>query len=257
MSRRFACARGASLGALLLLACSVDDRVLEPAEPPPLIVTSDTAGAGAAGDANDMNSASDAGGASALGDEPSGETSAQGGQGGASPDSPPPSTSFPVTTVTSWTFDNESELGDWELEEGVSEGFSSDDADGSADSGSLLVTDAAVDESDDFVSAAAFVCVPVEGGATYAVAAELAIDAGQSAGSGGFNVQSFDGPSCDGGLLDLVNYLTPATGDWHLGERTLTASPGARSALLRLVVSKRASDPPFAVRFDDVRFEAE
>ncbi len=234
----------AALVALGIGACSVDHHHLEPAEPPPLIIMNETAGAGATSDTGGTGATAESGGAPASG----GEANAEGGTPG---DIPPP-----TTAATSWTFDSDADLGDWVPDDGAEESFGDSDADGNGDSGSLVVTNAARGKTDDFVSIGSSVCVPVVAGTTYDVAAEVEIEPGQSSGSGGFEVQFLDGASCDGGLLDLSNYLTATTGTWELGEKMPTAPAMARSALFRLVASKRASDPPFAVHFDDVRFEA-
>ncbi|HTQ04030.1 MAG TPA: hypothetical protein VMI54_09240 [Polyangiaceae bacterium] len=246
--RRNTSSRIARFAALLLVACSVDHHALSSGEPPPLTIIGAGAGAGATdatGNTGATSDGDDNGGAPAAG----GDTS---GPGGAPSDTPPA-----TTAATSWTFDSDADTGDWQPDDGVDQSFSDADADGSEYSGSLVVTNGVFQKSDDFISLGTSACVPVVAGTTYDVAAAVEIDPGQGSGSGGFEVQFLDGDGCDGVLLDLVDYLTATTGTWEIGEKMPMAPASARSALFRLVASKRASDPPFAVHFDDVRFESQ
>jgi hypothetical protein len=234
--------------ALALVACTVDHRRLDPTEPPPLTVIDGTGGAGAiddTGGASDSADHGDSGGTPASGD-------GAGDQGGA-----PVDAARPITSVTSWSFDAGADTADWLPDDGIDQSVSEHDAESNPDSGSLLVTGNSRGTSDDFISSGTTVCVEVEADVTYDVAAQVEIDAGQSAGSGGFDVEFLDGPGCNGGLLEQDFFLTATTGAWVLGEKTPAAPAGARTALFRLLVSRRASDPPLAVRFDDVRFEAQ
>ena len=154
-----------------------------------------------------------------------------------------------------WTFDHD--IGAWQADEGVELGWSSVDAAHSAYSGSLAVTNAAAASADAYHSAGASVCVNARGGTTYDVSAELEIDGDQRTGSAGFAVEFFNVPGCEGLRLGVANYLSATTSRWVLGERTPTAPAGSQSALFHHVASKLGTDPPFTVRFDDVRFRAE
>lgn len=229
--------------AIAIVACANDHHPAGTPEPPFTVID---AAAGATNDTGDTgDTVGDAGGAPPAVVETS-------GQGGAPVDAPQA-----TTDATAWSFDSDAELGAWQPEDGIEQSFGTDDADGSGDSGSLVVTAESVANDSDFVSNATSVCVPVEPAATYDVAVKVEIDTGQSPGSGGFDVEFLDGTGCDGALLDLADFLTATTGSWVPGEKTPVAPAGAHSALFRLVASKRASDPAFSVRFDDVRFEAQ
>jgi len=233
--------------ACALVACAVDQRRLGAAEPPPLGVIDGAGGAGATSGTDEPSADGDgaeSGGAPAEG-------VGAGDQGGASVDS-----QRPTTALTSFSFDA-GDTGGFQPDDGVEQSSSDDDADSNPDSGSLLVTEDTLGASDEFKTGGTTVCLAAQEGVTYDVAAQIEIDAGQSAGSGGFEVEFLDGTGCDGESLGQAFFLTAATGAWTLGEKTPAAPAGARTALFRLLVSKRASDPPFAVHFDDVRFEAQ
>jgi hypothetical protein len=205
------------LGASVLVRCMVDDRELG-AAPPPL----ETSGAGGT-------------------DAMLGVITA--GQGGVDASG----------VVTSWRFDHD--VSGWQAEDGVDQSWSNVDASRNANSGSLLVSNAVPGQGTDFRMAGTSVCMPVEGGVDYDVAAEIYIDPGQKTGGGGLDVEFFNAPDCEGLLLDLTDFLTATTGKWQLGEKQPTAPQLAKSALFRLVATKLETDPPFAVRFDDVHFE--
>lgn len=157
--------------------------------------------------------------------------------------------------IGSWGFDRDT--AEWQPESGVEQSWSSVDAGGSAHSGSLLVTNAAVAGADAYHTLGSTVCLSVAAGVTYDVSAAIGIVADQNTGAGGFVVEFFNVTGCTGRMLKLVDYLTVDSSSWVLGEKSQQAPDGSESALFRLVASKLGTDPPFTVRFDDVRFQAE
>ncbi len=242
--------------AVAFVACTVEHRRLDPAEPPPLTIIDGASGAGAtdgAGEPGGNADSGNSGGAPGVG----AGVDAGAGAGAGAEEGTPADGPRATTSRTSWSFEAGADTGDWQPDDGIDQSVSDGDAESNADSGSLLVTGNASGTSDDFVSSGTTVCVAVDGDVTYVVAAQIEIDTGQSAGSAGFEVQFLSGAGCDGELLDQDFFLTATTGAWVLGEKTAAAPADARTALFRLLVSKRASDPPFAAHFDEVRFEAQ
>ncbi len=190
-----------------------------------------------------------AGGApSSAGGAPGAEggAAATGADGGAVDGAAPP-------PPTGWTFDHD--IVGWQAEPDSTQKWSSTDFAGDPNSGSLMVTNKSKGNSGSYSTAGSSQCVLVTTGSGYDVSAEVFIARGQSNGSGGFSIEFYDDTACQGALVQLENYLTATTNAWQRGERTATPA-GAHSALIRLVVSKLESDPPFSVLFDDVTFEA-
>jgi hypothetical protein len=231
------------LAALGLVACAVDGRSLGGTEPPSPGIVVGAPDAGAPNDTGTDGKSGEPGGAAPTCDVTD-------GAGGA-----PSEDSHPTTTTTSWTFDVDGDLGVWQPEAGLEQSFSADDTDGRDDSGSLLASLESKHDGGDFIVGGTSVCVPLESGVGYDIAAWVWIAPDQGVGSGGFDVQFFDGTACDGSLLSLADSLTATSATWVLVEKTPAPVDNARSALFRLVVSKPASDPPFSAAFDDVRFE--
>jgi hypothetical protein len=232
--------------ALLLGACSLDERTLHGASSS---LPNDVNGEGGSngivvtGQDDSVGGApSSAGGAPGTG----GGSAATSGEGGATDSASPP-------PPDGWTFDHD--IVGWQAEPDVQELWSATDFAASPDSGSLMVTNKSKGSPGMYSTAGSSECVLVTTGRGYDVAAEVFIAPGQSNGSGGFAIEFYDDAACQGALVQIENYLTATTKVWQRGERTATPA-GARSALIRLVVSKLESDPPFSVLFDDVTFEA-
>lgn len=229
---------------LLLGACTLDRRTLHGAS---------------ANSPNDANGGAGSNGILVMGQDDSaggapssaaGAPAADDGSAAASAEGGAPASASPP--LTGWTFDHD--IAGWQAETDVKERWSSTDFAGSSDSGSLLVKNESTGTSGMYSTAGSSQCVIVTTGRGYDIAGEVFIAAGQSNGGAGFSIEFYDDVACQGALVQLEDYLTATTSAWQRGERTATPG-GARSALIRLVVSKAESDPPFSALFDDVTFE--
>jgi hypothetical protein len=120
------------------------------------------------------------------------------------------------------------------------------------DSGSVLVTNQQLQESDAFGFEGAEQCVELAGGTTYQIAAQIWIEANQAAGSGGMSLHVFDQPDCAGQVVGNTNALTVAMGMWQAVGAVITTSPTARSGLVTLGVQKKFSSQPLGVLVDNI-----
>ncbi|HTQ04031.1 MAG TPA: hypothetical protein VMI54_09245 [Polyangiaceae bacterium] len=208
-------------GSLVLAGCPVDERALGERAGP----LAESAG-GAAGD-----------------DFPQGFDAS--GQGGADA----------AGVIGSWGFAHDTS--GWQAESDVDQSFSTLDADGSAQSGSLLLTNTGIGTGNQYHARGSSVCLSVAGGVTYDMFAKIRIDRGQNTGSAGFVVEFFNAPDCEGLMLNLTSYATATTERWVLAKKTEKAPDATQSAQFRLIASKLEADPPFSARFDDVTLRAE
>jgi hypothetical protein len=203
--------------ALGLLACSVDGRGL---------VTSVEAATGAGGDRDyGADSVAGAGGASECG-----------------------------RSGSCWSF--EADVEGWQAEEGVSQRWTSADVTHEGASGSLVVTNFDTQPGKDFWTAGTWQCMPVRESTDYGMSLAIFIPSNQEAGAAGFGLEYFNAPECAGLLLDLSSFLTATTGAWLSVQRSGPTPEGAKSALLRLLVTKVHEGPSFEARFDDVSLGA-
>lgn len=209
-------------GASIALECSLDERPLER-----LTVTWHFGDAGEAGQ-----------GGPSVGIGAGGEADGAGGE-----------------RANHWSFDAGAD--GFTAESGVEQSWSVIGVAGERAYGSLLVANAVVADEDGFWMAGTSKCVAVTEKRYYDVSAQMLIPAGQPPGAVGFAVEFFNAPGCEGLLLDLSSYLTATTGEWIRADRNRSSPPGARSALVRLVVTKLHRNPSFEAHFDQVRFAVE
>lgn len=134
-------------------------------------------------------------------------------------------------------------LVDWDGADGMDSGVS----------GSISVNNTALIEGRDVPAVRGVQqCIPASGGATYVFLTQLHVDAGESQGWGGLNVWFYDEAGCTGEHTSTLTPLLGTTVGWSYTQVTAEAPSDARSMLVRLVVSKYFSAPPFAVEFDNV-----
>jgi hypothetical protein len=213
----------ACIGALLLVGCPLDDRSLRHEAVRYL-------GPGYDGSGGDNDGVT--------------ELDGEAGEGAAS--------GAPVDSGfgTMWSFDHDEQ--GFEAEDGIEQNWSDRDALGHAHSGSLTVANTNVHDAGDFWLAGSKRCFPMRGDRGYLFRVDLRLASGQGPGSGGFGLEVFNAPDCQGLLLDSLSFLSANTDTWLQVEKSRPAPQGAKSALLRLLVSKVQRDPPFEVSFDNV-----
>jgi hypothetical protein len=95
-------------------------------------------------------------------------------------------------------------------------------------------------------------CIVASGGERYLFLTQVRVESGQSQGWGGINVWFFDQPGCKGDFTSTLTPLLGTTLGWSHTQVIAEAPSTARSMLVRLVVTKYFSAPPFAVEFDNV-----
>ena len=151
-----------------------------------------------------------------------------------------------------WSFDTDTD--GFTAESGIQQSFSHEDAAGYGRSGSLDIVATLQRNSDDFWLGGTSQCVPVVEDRTYDLELQIYIPHDQGAGSGGFVLEVFNAPDCEGLLLDLTNLLTADTGSWQRATQTRKTPLGSKSASMRLVVDKPYRATKFEVLFDNVHF---
>jgi hypothetical protein len=146
----------------------------------------------------------------------------------------------------------------WTAESGATATWDSRDARMIAASGSMLVSNVAPTATAfGAVMLGADQCLPVTAGTTYEMAARVLIASGQGSGEGGIALFVFDDAGCEGTFL---RSFTPATTEivdaWTTVEGQTNMPIGARSVMLRLVVSRPFAQAKLDIAFDDVLVRA-
>lgn len=266
----------ASVCALTLAGCPIDDRVLLEQAP------AGSAGSGAATSAGaDGQGGSEAplmGGASGSGgsDEPLAGASAQGGAAGDggtgsigdTPDvienctcsgssSCPDLDANKVADCDETLLQNahfERDARAWAEDPGLELAWTAADAANSATSGALAVENQTETDLTGSIMVGAHQCVPISGGKIYELAAQVLLPAEPIEGtSGGMQVVFYSDESCAGKVLDSVtSNLVAVTPSWKAVKLTQRAPTVCRSARVRLVSIKSFRQAPSKILFDNV-----
>ena len=143
----------------------------------------------------------------------------------------------------------------WKAESEASATWDSYDGTAQLNSGSILIENKApASTSEGQVTKTATQCIPLTGGHSYVVLAQMYIQGNMVRGYGLLSGYFFDGEDCDGTVL--LTGISPQNGtisSWRTLGVTLAAPAPARSLLLGLGVSRRTDDAePFSARFDNV-----
>lgn len=146
----------------------------------------------------------------------------------------------------------------WAAEIGATASWTSRDANGSAISGALAVTNVDTNvthASNGSVTAGAYQCISVAAGSSYEVAAHAFLPSGQGAGWAGFVLEEYFAAGCAGAPwpVPFVSPQVTATGSWQTVSATTTQIPlGIVSVGVRLVAGKPAAQASLEALFDDV-----
>ncbi len=96
-------------------------------------------------------------------------------------------------------------------------------------------------------------CLQVQSGLEYQIATRVFIPAGQGQGQAGINLWVFGGDDCKSNFLVAVTpAITQTVGVWTTAQGAATLPAGAKSMIVRLVVSKPFVQADLQVSFDDV-----
>jgi hypothetical protein len=146
----------------------------------------------------------------------------------------------------------------WAAEPGSTASWTSRDANGSAASGALAVTNVdtnAAHASNGWTTTGAWQCVPVAAGSSYEIAAHVLLPSGQGAGWAGFVLEEYFSPACAGTPwpVPFVSPQVTATDTWHTVAAATTQIPlGIASVGVRLVAVKPTAETSLEALFDDV-----
>ena len=158
-------------------------------------------------------------------------------------------------TIVNPTFDTNT--AGWYPEFGVTVSRSTTDANGSAQSGSLLVTNTVSGDTDGLYMGGARQCVSVNPSIQYKTSVKLMLTGTTGGGSAGFSLQFFPSSDCQGSATSTLFSSQPSTRNaWQNVSLNSLAPDGSHSMLLRLVGVKAYRDPSLGVLFDDVSFGA-
>lgn len=151
--------------------------------------------------------------------------------------------------------DFDADLGGWTVSNNsfVQTVWQSEDARGSASSGSISITNTSA--SDDSRGGASQ-CIPVIAGADYRIRGEVQIPAGQPT-SGNATVTLFwaPEPDCNGFISGQVGIRQNDRGAWTILQDIVTAPPGAASVRISLTVFKTVANGTLEAWFDRLRFQ--
>ena len=148
----------------------------------------------------------------------------------------------------------------WEPETYLHQNWDPRDGRGDGDSGALLVSNTnAIDSGAvGLTMVGSRQCLDVLRLRTYKIAAQLFIPSGQGDGHAGVNVFLYADPGCTGTFLHAYTPGFVSVADtWHVVTGEIETSPGTRSMLVRLVVSKPFALPEFEALFDNVLVRSE
>jgi len=143
--------------------------------------------------------------------------------------------------------------------------WSTQDATGDADSGSLSLENAFYGEADGPIALGSFQCLPATPGKTYAIAGDVFVPEGQGDGwdggtytaGAGFSVIFKDDSTCQGHTLsNFTSDLVTDTEVWTHSEATGVAPRGAGSMNVRLITLKNFREYKFEALFDNVLMSA-
>jgi len=201
--------------------------------------TAGAAGSGSAGNAGAGGTAGGAGGSAGGAAGVSGTAgSPTAGAGGSSI----------ATALENATFD--SSTVHWTGDPNVQVTRSSNDADGSAQSGSL---DVALTGADPTVisKSAVWQCVAVTAGANYGVSAKILVP-GQTSSEGGVDLFYYASADCSGGVTSTYSLPLSAASSWQKVSATATTPADIQSVAVRLVIVKPYTQTSAEALFDDV-----
>jgi hypothetical protein len=155
------------------------------------------------------------------------------------------------TTAGCWAFDGDTD--GWKTDPGITAMLNPDDAAGNAQSGSLAVTNAIMNDDASVSTAGAFICVPVSYPRKYDL--ELAFRVPSQAAIGGASVQlQFVNTSvCQGISLGQLQFDPPIGASWEPLIESGDVPHGTNSVIVRLLVSKARQDASFVADFDQIR----
>jgi hypothetical protein len=158
--------------------------------------------------------------------------------------------------VHRWTFDANAD--GWVTEPGVEQSWEADDSRHHRNSGSLSVTSMAEGDShNDYWTGASTQCVTVDEGQTYRLGVDVFVPLQDTTGGAGAAILYVNTPTCEGLRITLTTLTVSGPGRWKRVKGSLQAPAGAKSALLRLLVTKVSDGPSYEASFDNVEFGPE
>jgi len=140
----------------------------------------------------------------------------------------------------------------WSSDTNVELTWNSKDGQDHDESGALAVTNQSVGTMDGNTMAGGYQCVAVSGGTVYRFAVQISVPDYAGDTKGGMQLLFFDNQACGGELLDhpTTNFVKGEA--WKLADLLYLTPPTARSAQIRLVVTKPFRQTPLPVLFDNV-----
>lgn len=244
----------------VLCACAVDDRILSTEwPPPPRTVTFDaghrdaeTADAQLSTDSGPPESPQEAGTGGAPSQDAASELDAD------QPELPLDECDRPdqQLQIANATFDR-NEL-DWDPDGNAAKQWSEEDANGSGNSGSIVVRNKEVETGTGLSSGGVSQCVEIPRDVGYQVCVDYLLgNAGSSAAAASVRVTLFDGETCSGSVSSSPSIPTQNdTGGWTAFKHRIPAPPQTssfKSMLIKLAAVKSKEDAPLEIQFDNVR----
>ena len=226
-----------ALALLVLVACSVDTRVLSRYSAP-IQADADAGAAGSGGDA-----VSEGGGGSAL-VPTNGEAGASSGNAECPDLDGNGIRDCQETLIKNPTFERDDS--EWQLESPL---VSAWDEHGSGDrAGSLRIMN-----TETLKLSTATQCVRIAGGERYLMSAETSVEALPDAGFSQLHARFYDSKDCTGNASGFgVSGQVGLERAWTTLSGLVTAPSGAQSLLVRLVVARRSPEDAVSARFDNV-----